>query len=113
MPYEIVDVSEIESPNGVFKPLRPSLGVSAFGINQLELPANAEGPEHDHGEDGQEEVYAIVRGAGAIRVEGEERDLHPGQFVFLAPGTSRQMVAGPDGLAWIGIGCQPGAYKAP
>ena len=60
MPYEIVDVSEIESPNGVFKPLRQSLGVSAFGINQLELPANAEGPEHDHGEDGQEEVYAIV-----------------------------------------------------
>ena len=112
MSYEIVDASEIEAVNGVFKPLSPSLGVTAFGINQLELPSNAEGPEHDHGEDGQEEVYAIVRGGGTIRVEGQERDLHPGQFVFLAPGTSRQMVAGPDGLAWIGVGCQPGAYQA-
>ena len=112
MPYEIVDASEIEAVNGVFKPLRPSLGLTAFGINQLELSSNAEGPEHDHGEDGQEEVYAIVRGGGRIRVEGQERDLHPGQFVFLAPGTSRQMVAGPDGLAWIGVGCQPGAYRA-
>jgi len=112
VPYEIVDASEIEAVNGVFRPLRPSLGVTAFGINQLELPSNAEGPDHDHGEDGQEEVYAIVRGGGMIRVEGQERDLHPGQFVFLAPGTSRQMVAGPDGLAWIGVGCQPGGYQA-
>jgi hypothetical protein len=43
MPYEIVDVSEIEAVNGVFKPLRPSVGLTAFGINQLELPSNAEG----------------------------------------------------------------------
>jgi quercetin dioxygenase-like cupin family protein len=111
MPYEIVDAAEIEAVNGVFKPLRASLGVSAFGINQIELPPNAEGPEHDHGEDGQEEVYAIVGGRGTIWVEGETHDLRPGQFVFLAPGTSRKMVAGADGLAWIGIGCQPGAYR--
>lgn len=112
MPYEIVDAGQVEAVNGVFKRLGPSLGVSAFGINQLELPANAEGPEHDHSGDGQEEVYAIVRGGGTIRVEGEERDLGPGQFVFLAPDTSRQMIAGPDGLAWIGVGCQPGAYRS-
>jgi len=109
MPYEIVDASEIESPNGVFRPLSAALGVSGFRINKLELPSNAEGPEHDHSEDGQEEVYAIVGGRGTIWVEGETHDLAPGQFVFLAPGTSRKMIAGPDGLAWIGIGSQPGA----
>ena len=113
MSYEIVDASGIEAVSGVFRPLRPSLGVSAFGINQVELPSNAEGPEHDHGKDGQEEVYAIVGGGGTIRVDGDERDLQPGQFVFIAPGASRQMVAGPDGLTWIGVGCQPGAYEAP
>jgi quercetin dioxygenase-like cupin family protein len=113
MSYEIVDAAGVEAVNGAFKPLRPPLGVSAFGINEIELPADAEGPEHDHGEDGQEEVYAIVRGGGKIRVEGDERDLHAGQYVYLAPGTTRQMVAGPEGLAWIGVGRQPGAYKAP
>jgi quercetin dioxygenase-like cupin family protein len=46
-------------------------------------------------------------------VVGEERELRQGQYVFLAPGTRRQMVAGPDGLAWVGIGCQPGAYQPP
>jgi hypothetical protein len=33
--------------------------------------------------------------------------------VFVGPGTSRQMIAGPDGLSWIGVGCQPGAYQPP
>lgn len=113
MPHQIVDASEIEAVNGVFKPLRQPLGLTAFGINQLELPPSAEGPEHDHGGDGQEEVYAIIRGGGTIRIDGQEHSLEPGQYVFLAPGTSRQMVAGPDGLAWIGVGCQPGAYVAP
>jgi len=111
MPHQIVDAHEIEAVNGVFKPLRPALGVTAFGVNQLQLPPNAEGPEHDHGTDGQEEVYAIIGGGGKIRVEGQEHDLHVGQFVFLAPGTARQMVAGSDGLTWIGIGSQPGAYR--
>jgi quercetin dioxygenase-like cupin family protein len=113
MSIAIVDSADIEAQNGIFRPLRPSLGVTAFGINQLELPPNAEGPEHDHAGDGQEEVYAIVRGGGSIRVDGEEREVRAGQYVFLPPEARRQMVAGPDGIAWIGVGSQPGAYRPP
>ncbi len=111
MPHTIVNAADIEAVNGVFRPLRQALGVSAFGINQLELPPGAEGPEHDHRGDGQEEVYAIIRGGGAIRVDGEEASLSPGQYVFLPPEARRQMVAGPEGLAWVGVGCQPGAFR--
>jgi quercetin dioxygenase-like cupin family protein len=112
MPHTIVTAADIEPLHGVFRPLRQALGVSAFGINELELPPGAEGPEHDHAKDGQEEVYVIVRGGGTIRVDGQEADLRPGQFVFLPADTRRQMVAGGDGLAWVGIGCQPGAYRS-
>lgn len=111
MTYTIVDSKTVEAQHGVFKPLRQPLGVSAFGINELELPPGAEGPEHDHANDGQEEVYVIVRGSGTIRVDGDEAELRPGRYVFLAPGTRRQMVAGGQGLAWVGIGCQPGAFQ--
>jgi quercetin dioxygenase-like cupin family protein len=113
MSHTIVDPSDIEARNGVFRPLRQPLGVSAFGINQIELPANAEGPEHDHAEDGQEEVYVVIRGGGTIRLDGSEKELRPGQVVFLSPEQKRQMVAGPEGLAWVGVGCQPGAYQPP
>jgi quercetin dioxygenase-like cupin family protein len=110
MAFSVVDAGEIEARNGVFKPLRQALGVSAFGINQLELPPNAEGPEHDHSGDGQEEVYAVVRGSGTVKIGDEEHELRPGVFVFTSPDQSRQMRAGPDGLAWIGIGSQPGGF---
>jgi quercetin dioxygenase-like cupin family protein len=110
MTHAIVDAATVEPLHGVLKPLRDPLGVSAFGINELELPAGAEGPEHDHAKDGQEEVYVVIRGSGTIRVDGAEMGLHPGQYVYLSPTTRRQMIAGDDGLAWVGVGCQPGAF---
>jgi quercetin dioxygenase-like cupin family protein len=111
MTHAIVDAQTVEAQHGVFKSLRGPLGVTAFGINELELPPGAEGPEHDHTKDGQEEVYAIVRGGGTIRVDGNEIELRPGHYVYLSPEARRQMVAGDQGLAWIGIGCQPGAFQ--
>ena len=75
--------------------------------------SEVEGFEHDHAGDGQEEVYVIVGGSGSIHVDGEESALVPGNVVFLAPQAKRKMVAGPDGLSWVGIGCQPGGYTPP
>lgn len=43
------------------------LGVTGFRINQLELAVGAEGPEHDHAGNDQEEVYAVVAGGGVLR----------------------------------------------
>ena len=111
MGYAIVDAADVEPLQGVFKPLMQRLGVSAFGINELEMPPGAEGPTHDHAKDGQEEVYVIIRGSGSIKVDGTESPLKTGQYVFLPPGARRQMIAGADGLAWVGVGCQPGAFK--
>jgi quercetin dioxygenase-like cupin family protein len=99
--------------HGVFRPVGKALGVSAFGINELELAPGAQGPEHDHRRDEQEEVYVVIRGSGKIRVEGTEHELGPGQYVFLSPDAQREMVAGAEGLVWVGVGCRPGAYEPP
>lgn len=107
MTHRVVDVSEIEASRGVFRGLSEPLGVSAFAINQLELPPGGEAPEHDHVEDGQEEVYAVVRGGGAVRIDGELHELSPGRFVFVSPEHRRQVLAGGEGLVWIGIGSRP------
>jgi quercetin dioxygenase-like cupin family protein len=113
MSYKISEAAKVEPSNGVVRLMRQELGVSAFGINELELPPNAEGPEHDHSADGQEEVYVVVRGGGTIRLDRADAELAAGNWVFLSPDQKRQIVAGPDGIAWIGVGCQPGAYQAP
>jgi quercetin dioxygenase-like cupin family protein len=104
MPHKVVDASEIEAQHGVFRALSEPLGVSTFKLNRLELPAGAEGPEHDHAADGEEEVYAVLEGGGTLRVDGDEVALTPGVFVFCSPEARRQMVAGDSGLTWIGIG---------
>ncbi|HJU37382.1 MAG TPA: hypothetical protein VJ716_08200 [Gaiellaceae bacterium] len=97
-------MSEVEARNGVFRALTDQLGVAGFRINQLELAAGAEGLEHDHLGNDQEEVYAVVMGGGVLRAGGEEIPLRAGHFVYLAPDVRRQMVAGDQGLTWIGIG---------
>jgi len=102
--HQIVDVSQVEARNGIFRALTDQLGVAGFRINQLELAAGAEGPEHDHAGNDQEEVYAVVAGGGVLRAGGDEIPLRAGHFVRLAPDVRRQMVAGDQGLTWIGIG---------
>jgi mannose-6-phosphate isomerase-like protein (cupin superfamily) len=60
-----------------FRKIRPALGVTAFGINAIVLPAGAETRRHYH--ERQEEVYFVHRG----RLEMEFGD---GGRVTLGPG---------------------------
>lgn len=102
--HQVVHASDVAASHGVFRALTDQLGVAGFRINQLELAAGAEGPEHDHAGNGQEEVYAVIGGGGVLRANGEEITLQPGHFVYCPPDVRRQMVAGDEGLTWIGIG---------
>lgn len=104
MAHTLIDANDVEVQHGVFRGLSSPLGVGAFKVNRLEMPPGGEGPEHDHVADDEEEVYAIVGGSGTLRIDGEEIELRPGQFVFCSPDARRQMVAGDEGLVWIGIG---------
>ena len=113
MGYSMVNVDEIDGsgPGGAVHFVRKVLGAEAFGINWFELPPNAEGREHDESETQQEEVNVIVRGSGVYLVEGEEIPVRVGTFMRFDPGTTRQPVAGPDGMAMIGVGAQRGSYE--
>jgi uncharacterized cupin superfamily protein len=111
--WSTVNVDEIEGagPGGAVRFVRRVLGVEAFGINWFEIPPNASGPEHDEEETGQEEVNVIVAGSGVYRVEGEEVPVRAGTFMRFDPGTTRQIVAGPDGLTMIAVGARRGSYE--
>ena len=100
----VVHAGDVEAAHGVFRALTDPLGVGGFRVNQLELAPGADGPEHDHTGNGQEEVYAVIGGGGVLRLGDEEVVLRPGHFVFCPPEVRRQMVAGDEGLVWIGIG---------
>jgi mannose-6-phosphate isomerase-like protein (cupin superfamily) len=113
MGYSIVHVEDIEpdGPGGAVRFVRRELGVQAFGINWFDLPPNAAGREHDESRSGQEEVNVIIRGSGVYRVDGEEVPVRVGSFLRFDPGTTRQPVAGADGLTMIAVGSPPGSYS--
>jgi len=97
MAYRVIDANEVEASHGVFRGLTAPLGVSAFKVNRLELPAGGEGSERDHEGNDEQEVYAIVAGGGILRVDGEEVALQPGLFVYCSPEGRKQVSAGPEG----------------
>jgi hypothetical protein len=108
-----INVDEIDGsgPSGMVRFVRRELGVQAFGINWYELPPGTEGREHDERETGQEEVNVIVRGGGVYRIDAVEVPAREGDFFRFDPETTRQPVAGPDGLTMIAVGVKRGSYE--
>lgn len=100
---------------GAFKRVRAELGVESFGIQIIDLPPSFENyPEHDHSEDGQEEVYLALRGSGEIEIEGERSPLDPDHIARIGPGVKRKVWPGPDGVRLLIVGGVPGGtYEAP
>jgi len=113
MGYSTINVEEIEGegPGGAVRFVRRRLGVEAFGINWFEIPPNSPGREHDENDTEQEEVNVCIRGSGVYRVEGEEVPVRVGSFFRFDPGTTRQPVAGPDGMTLIAVGARRGSYE--
>ena len=114
MGFSVVNVEEIEGsgPGGAVRFVRRELGLEAFGVNWFELPPGAPGLEHDETGSSQEEVNIVVAGSGHWRVGGGEVPATVGTFLRFDPDTTRQAVAGPDGMTFIGIGSRRGSYEA-
>jgi mannose-6-phosphate isomerase-like protein (cupin superfamily) len=52
--------------------LRDPLDTDRLGVTVLELEPGAEGKEHNHEDDGQEEVYVIVEGEVDVELTGRD-----------------------------------------
>ena len=100
---------------GGFVKVRAELGVSAFGMQVIQLPPDySDYPEHDHADSGQEEVFVAIGGSGWIDIEGERVELDGETFVRVGAGAKRKVYAGPEGLRVLVIGGAPGkVYEAP
>lgn len=114
--HAVKKIDEMEAVYmGAFKRVRAELGVEAFGIQVIDLPPDFDGyPEHDHAEDGQEEVYAALRGSGEIEIEGERFPIDPEHLARVGSGVKRKVWPGSEGVRLLIVGGVPdGSYEAP
>ena len=114
--YSVKKIDEMQTTfGGAMRLARAELGVTSFGIQVEEFPPNFEQyPEHSHDQDGQEEVYVVLRGSAEIEIDGSRIPLDPETIVRVGPGVTRRIFPGPDGLRLLAIGGVPGSvYEVP
>ena len=108
-------IDELESGmGGGFKYVAQSLGMTSLGVNIIDMPPGfGDYPEHDHSEDGQEELYIPIAGSATITIDGEDHRLEPGVLVRVGSGTPRKIVTAEEPVRIIALGGVPGqAYPA-
>jgi mannose-6-phosphate isomerase-like protein (cupin superfamily) len=114
VPYRALDASDIQAEReGRIRRVRVALGIRAFGINEIHLPPDGRGTEHDESGTGQEEVYFVLDGDGTMAVDGDLVPLRPKRYIFVPPGTTRQVRAGAHGVSYICVGAPPGRGYEP
>jgi uncharacterized cupin superfamily protein len=114
--YTVKRIDDMEAAFlGGFKRARAELGVESFGVQVLDLPPNLDRfPEHDHANDGQEEVYLLLRGTADIEVDGDRFPLDTDTMIRIPSGVKRTFYTAAEPARILALGGVPGkVYEAP
>jgi hypothetical protein len=98
----------------VWKPVRKTLGVTAFGINAYTAANAGDEVVEDHTEAqlGHEEIYVVVSGRATFTVDGDRVDAPAGTLVYLDdPAQRRAAVAEVPGTTVLAVGGRPGTHE--
>src|SRR5262245_58571408 len=99
---------------GGMRRVRAGLGVTALGMQVLELPPGFEHyPDHAHTHDEQEEVYTVLSGTVTLHTEDGDFELEPGMFARVGPSEKRKLVTGEEGARILALGGTPGQVYTP
>ena len=98
---------------GAVKLARVGLGITAFGVNILDLPPNYTTESHDEADSGQQELYVALRGSGRVLIGDQTLTLDEEHLVRVDAGVERVLSSDGDGLRVLCVGSTPDAPYAP
>ena len=90
--YTIAHSDDFERAGPKWGLARKSLGLSAFGMNVVDLEPGEKIPEHDETDRDQEEVFVVLSGSPTVVIEGEGHATPTGTYVRLDPEPKRTVV---------------------
>ena len=114
--FMVKPIDQMQAANeGIVKLAGAELGVESFGIQVFDFPANfPDYPEHDHSDEGMEEVYVVLNGSAEFEIDGERISLDRDRLLRVGPDSKRKLLPGPEGVRILAIGSTPGKpYKRP
>ena len=92
---------------GNWRLVRRTLGVTAFGVNLVDIPPGEQIPEHDEIERDQEELFYVLSGSPTLVIDGKEHPTRAGTFARLDPEHTRTVRNDGDQLASVLIASAP------
>jgi uncharacterized cupin superfamily protein len=98
---------------GAVKLVRAGLGITAFGVNILDLPPDYTTEAHDEADSGQQELYVALHGSGRVLIGDQALTLDEDHLVRVDAGLERVLSSDGDGLRALCIGSTPGAPYTP
>jgi uncharacterized cupin superfamily protein len=114
MGYKIISASSLLASPGPHPAASPydkgigrQLGLQTFDVYQVELPPHAHSVEHDHSDDGAEDMYAVIQGEGHVVVDGQDMAVQAGTYVAVTADSSRYIQADAAGLVYIAVCTAP------
>ena len=106
MTHAFTSLDELGDGYG-FRKVRAALGITAFGVNAIVMPAGFDGFVHYH--DRQDELYFVHQGTARFEVDGEVRELGPGSLCHVESTTPRKFSnAGDEDLIVLVVGGRGG-----
>ena len=90
-----------------FRGARDPLGCERSGLSLQTVAAGTRQPfGHRHRE--EEEIYVVLKGSGVMRAGTDEVSLSPMDAIRVAPGVTRAIAGGPDGIEFLVFGSPGG-----
>jgi len=82
------------------------LGARNLSVTWVEIPAGAE--QTLHSDEEAEQVYVVVRGAGAMSVAGDTQEVGEGDLILVPPATDHSIAnSGGEALVYVSVQSPP------
>jgi len=79
--------------------IREYLHTERQSLAEASLAAGQATRRHSHRL--SEEIYLLLEGSGLMELDGDEREVGPGDAVLIPPGGRHQITAGPAGVRFL------------
>ena len=93
---EIVDLTTLDGRG-------PAWGTASEELNATLLVWRSGEGQPEHVNEGRDVAIVVVEGSGSLTVDGVRHELRPGTLAIVPRGTTRSIVAGPDGLRCLTV----------
>lgn len=111
---ELDDIEEVDDGRRPWRGVRHHLGIQAFGVNSWTARDAGDRIINEHSEDdGEEELYVVLKGHATFELDGEKVDAPEGTLVFAQPGVKRTAFAEEAATTILAVGGEAGKpYEA-